>query len=139
MKVLSSFNTSRLSVYKPAFCFLVCLLAVVVAISFPHASAGQKQERTLKHKKWNSEPIRIMGVKAKGHDIPLDEKIFDADDWFQGLTIKVKNISNKAIVFVEFGTNLFTTRTVSRASSHWFPSDIRTLKRRASSRARARG
>jgi hypothetical protein len=63
--------------------------------------AGQKQDRLLKKKQWSNEPIKITKVKVKGANISLGEKHSGDDDWFRGLTVEVKNTSNKTIVFID--------------------------------------
>ena len=65
-------------------------------------TAGQQQTRTLKTREWDKEPIKIMAVTNKiGRAIPLGKAHLDDDDWLRGLTIRVKNMSKKDILFVE--------------------------------------
>jgi hypothetical protein len=63
--------------------------------------AGQKQDRVLKKKQWSNEPIKITKLKMKGANVSFGEKQSGDDDWFRGLSIDVKNISNKTIVFID--------------------------------------
>jgi hypothetical protein len=61
----------------------------------------QKQDRVLKKKDWSNEPIAITKVKVKGKPITLGETHSGDDDWFRGLSVDIKNISKKTIVFVD--------------------------------------
>lgn len=64
-----------------------------------HAQAPK--ERSIKKTDWPKEPIKIEKIKVKGKIIGLGTKFTEEDDWLSGLTIKVKNISDKPIVFLD--------------------------------------
>ena len=68
----------------------------------PPVQMGQQQIRKLKTRKWDKEPIKIAAVTNKhGRNIPLESGQLDDDDWLRGLTITIKNISKKDILFAE--------------------------------------
>lgn len=66
---------------------------------FVNASA-QESGRTVKKKTWGNEPIEILTVKVKGTVVDFNQVFTSGNDWFNGLTLSVKNISNKTIVFI---------------------------------------
>lgn len=80
------------TLYRTTIVFLVIMLPVVVT--------AQKQERLLKKLSWQNEPIRVVVVKIQGREIKLNEKFPDDDDWLRGLKIKIRNMSDKAIIFI---------------------------------------
>lgn len=63
--------------------------------------AQQAQERTVKKVKAPNEPVRITKFKLKGVPRGFGQNFTDDNDWLRGLTINVKNVSNKPIVYLE--------------------------------------
>lgn len=74
---------------------LMCLLVATLT------SAQNSKERTLKYKAWQNEPLKISHIKIKGAHALFDQKIVADDDWFRGLTVSVKNTSDKTITFID--------------------------------------
>jgi hypothetical protein len=64
-------------------------------------TVGQTRERILKKGTFRNEPMRVIGIKAKGKTIESDKKFVEEDDWLDSLTIKLKNVSDKPIIFIE--------------------------------------
>jgi hypothetical protein len=48
-------------------------------------------------------PVEILSIKLNGKEIQQGEKIMGDDDWLQGLSFTLKNISDKPIAYIEFG------------------------------------
>lgn len=69
--------------------------------SNPQQSVGKSEDRELRHRAWSNEPIQITKVKAKGKMLELGKKILAEDDWLRGLTISLRNVAGKTIVFVD--------------------------------------
>lgn len=63
--------------------------------------AGASEERSIEKTEWPGEPIKIEEVKVKGRPVGLGAKFTEEDDWLSGLTIKVKNISDRPVVFLD--------------------------------------
>jgi hypothetical protein len=61
---------------------------------------NQKQERIIKQKSWQNEPVKILRLKIKSKDFALGQKFLEDDDWLKNLTISVKNVSGKNITFI---------------------------------------
>jgi hypothetical protein len=84
--------------------FVVVILGFITLLAhdlLTRAEIVRQQDRVLKEKEWSNEPIVITKVKVKGKPIALGENQSGDDDWFRGLTVDVKNISKKTIVFVD--------------------------------------
>jgi hypothetical protein len=62
--------------------------------------AAQKEERLLKKLSWKDEPIKVIGAKIKGREIKLGEQFSDEADWLRGFRIRILNVSDKQITFV---------------------------------------
>jgi hypothetical protein len=76
---------------------MMCISTVVSA----SGTIGQKQDRVLEKESWRNQPIKISQLKVKGRFIEAGRKFPEDDDWLKNLTISVKNISSKNIVFIE--------------------------------------
>jgi hypothetical protein len=48
-------------------------------------------------------PVEIVSIKLNGKDVQPGEKIKGDDDWLQGLSFTLKNISEKPIAYVAVG------------------------------------
>jgi hypothetical protein len=48
-------------------------------------------------------PVEILSIKLNGKEIQQGEKIMGDDDWLQGLSFTLKNISDKPIAYIEVG------------------------------------
>jgi hypothetical protein len=48
-------------------------------------------------------PVEILSIKLNGKEIQPGEKITGDDDWLQGLSFTMKNISDKPIAYMEVG------------------------------------
>src|SRR5437764_11139845 len=73
--------------------FLLPLLALMLV---PVWVFSQAQQRLIEKVSWRTEPIKIVRVTNKRSQIELGKKFSQEDDWLNGLTVTVKNDSNKA-------------------------------------------
>ena len=55
--------------------------------------AGQDQERFLVDKSRSDAPLKITLVKTKKRIVENNKRIFDDDEWLQGLTLRIANRS----------------------------------------------
>lgn len=74
--------------------------SILIATCLLVTSFAQEAERTVKRKIWSNEPIEIQAVKINGTKVDFNQVFLANNDWFSGLTVSVKNISNKNIVFI---------------------------------------
>jgi hypothetical protein len=73
----------------------------ISVISSASSSAfAQKKERTLRHRRFPVEPVRIVHVKNLRRTLTLGGKFLEEDDWLKDLTILLKNTSDKTITFI---------------------------------------
>jgi hypothetical protein len=79
---------------------VMVIMCVSTGVSTP-GTTGQKQDRVLEKESWRNQPIKISKLKVKGKFIEAGKKFLEDDDWLRSLTISVKNISSKNIVFIE--------------------------------------
>jgi hypothetical protein len=56
--------------------------------------------------RWPNEPVKLTRIKSKGVVVDLDKAFPGEDDWLNGLTISVKNSSDKAIIFLSVSVRL---------------------------------
>lgn len=73
----------------------------------PQTATRIQNERTLTRSLWRNEPVEISEVKQQKGSIEFGRAFTDDDDWLKGLTLSVKNTSNKDIVFIGVELTLF--------------------------------
>lgn len=85
--------------FKLQTCLLVLLGATLLFSSV---------ERKLTKTAWRNTPVEVGEAKLKRGAAEFDKVFTESDDdWLEGLTISVRNTSNKTIVFIEFSLTLF--------------------------------
>lgn len=62
--------------------------------------ATQGQERIVATKTDFNPPLKMTLVKTRRGAIEIDKKFSDDDDWFKGLTVAVKNSSDKPVTYI---------------------------------------
>lgn len=78
------------------------LSLVTISLLFPSLVIAQgAQERNVRKVKAPNEPVKITKLKVKGASRSFGQNFIDDDDWLRDLTLKIKNISNKPIVYLE--------------------------------------
>lgn len=98
------------------FLIVVIVLLVKVQLSYSTRSIerlssnvpGHTQEqlpRLLKRSSFRNEPMKVIGIKVKGKPIEADKEFVEDDDWLKSLTIRLKNVSDKPVVFIEISLN----------------------------------
>ncbi|MFY9557970.1 MAG: hypothetical protein WAV20_06305 [Blastocatellia bacterium] len=93
--------TSPKNIYHKVAVSIACVLLFSLASpAEPEPVAAQGQARTLERSVLPFEPIEIMDVKLHGRSIRLNAALTGDNDWLQGLTFRVKNISGKPISYV---------------------------------------
>jgi hypothetical protein len=77
---------------------MILLLSII-----PSVSGQESRERELRPAfdfTTIQMPIEIVSIKLNGRDVKPGEKIRGNDDWLQGLSFTLRNISNKPIAYV---------------------------------------
>lgn len=83
---------------------LICLGITLIALMMLASVSGNqqfRQERRMKSRPWGNEPVKIGKLRIRGQSIGLGQAFSEGNDWLQGLTLNVKNISPHAISYVE--------------------------------------
>ena len=76
------------------------LLLVLISAGSDQALA-QVNERAIITKDDRRSPVKIMNVSTKGRKIELNTPFVDDDDWLKGLTVDVRNDSDKILTFLQ--------------------------------------
>jgi hypothetical protein len=76
------------------------------------------ERRLDKTESYANEPLRIINVKAANKSIALGEKFDGGDDWLKDASVRVKNISDKDIIYIEIDFNFPETRTSGNEMSY---------------------
>lgn len=63
------------------------------------------KQRVIKRVAWRHEPVKLSKLKVKGKEVEPAKKFVEEDDWLNGLTITVKNTSDKTIVWIDLALN----------------------------------
>lgn len=82
---------------------LLAFSLVFVTSIYVQASSGQvgeEKDRIIEVPSFSNEPVKISELKAKGREVRAGEKFKDSNDWFKGLTIKIRNTSDKPVKYV---------------------------------------
>ncbi|MGB7923421.1 MAG: hypothetical protein WCF57_09270 [Pyrinomonadaceae bacterium] len=82
-------------------CWLITILLVSSILFTAHGVAQQDQERFLLRERNQDEPLRIKAINGKKGAITIGKKFLDDDDWLQGLSFNVENISGRNIIYIE--------------------------------------
>ena len=84
-------------------CLLAALLVVLVLPArfiTTFSQVDDEQDRIVETLTFSDEPVKITEVKAKKGLLRVGQKFKDTNDWFKGLTLKIKNTSDKPVNYV---------------------------------------
>lgn len=78
------------------------LVLFVIPLQFMSASSRvtDEQDRLIEVPSFPTQPVRITSVKTRKGELKVGEKFKDTDGWFKGLTIRIKNVSDKPVNYV---------------------------------------
>jgi hypothetical protein len=85
-----------------AFTFLTstALLCVMVLLNVVFAQSSNRN-RVVNKLTQAGEPIEITKLKVKGKPLNFNREFSDDDDWVKGLTVEVKNVSGREIIYLQ--------------------------------------
>ncbi len=107
-KLVSS-QTILASISVLLFAALFSIWPLGLSIFKAHLQAQEKSIQKLKH--YPNEPLQIVDIKAANKTIRLGESFNSNNDWLKGLNLKVKNTSEKDIIYVEIDLNFPETQS----------------------------
>ena len=90
------FSFSRLTLVVAFLAATVSLTALLPVDSF----AVQDQEKGIYYEPFRHDPVKITVPRTKKGAIEFNKKFDDDADWFKGLALRVENISNKPINYI---------------------------------------
>lgn len=76
------------------------IVATLVSVKSPAHAIGQGKERGVEIETFKDQPVEIIAVKVKGASIEPGRKITGDSDWLKGMTVIVKNVSDKPVVYI---------------------------------------
>jgi hypothetical protein len=99
---------------RPLFVSLV----VVTGFVFAHGwgvrdrafGLGQSGKRVVDERADPKEPIENLGITRGGQLAKLSEEFDNGDDWLKGVSIRVRNKSDRTIVYLQTGLAFFETQ-----------------------------
>ncbi len=95
------------SVSHRVLTFALCALLYASASGSLAANAsGQMRQRVLERDAFPFEPIEIIDVKVKKGSISFGSTLDNDVDWLEGLTLRVKNISETPISYISIGLHV---------------------------------
>lgn len=90
------------------------IMAITFVVSFCFSSFAQEKQRTVQVKTYADQPVEITDVKVNGVSVKPDEKIKATGDWLNGMTVTLKNVSDKPVAFVSILVSAFYERDGAR-------------------------
>lgn len=102
---------ARPLVLRCIFGILMLTLTVSLIARFDGSEASNvmqgEHEKVLKKGAHRNPVTDLVNVKVKGTPVAFGRKISAGDEWLKGLTVEVKNISTKPIIYFELQVRLF--------------------------------
>jgi hypothetical protein len=92
--------------YKRLFLTIVIASMALGTSTFgkqPSTLAQDTQDRVVTKLRRRPMPVEVKVVKTKKATIEIGQSFSDEDDWFDGLTVSVKNTSGKTIIYLGGG------------------------------------
>ena len=86
-------------VSRVAFGLVISAAAIVLLLdSVVQSGAQSKQvERVIEKIALRNEPLEILELRSKTNHITLGQAFLSGDDWLEGMTFRLKNVSGKAL------------------------------------------
>jgi hypothetical protein len=102
---LTLFSEADMNKQRAVFLFLFITLTAEAFALGVQAQNGAlplpaQSARTLHKKFLPKEPVEIVGVKTAGQAVKFGGAFKASEDWLKGLTLNLKNISDKPIVYI---------------------------------------
>jgi hypothetical protein len=76
------------------------MLALASMLLLPVLCIGQVRERVVVQTLYKDPPVEIVSIKVKGVPIEPKRKFDGETDWFNGMRVTIKNVSDKPVLYV---------------------------------------
>jgi hypothetical protein len=86
--------------------FIAVLLLVLSCFGIAQQIKGQNangKERVVEKVWRRPTPFKIANIKTKKGEFLLGQKFVDEDDWFNGLSVVLQNVSGKTVIYIGAG------------------------------------
>lgn len=83
--------------------FLITLLPASGIAQPVQGQITNSKERTVENLRRKPTPFKVKKIKTKKGEFLLGQKRIDADDWFNGLSVVLENISGKTVIYIGAG------------------------------------
>ena len=93
--------------YVPIFVRSASVLLLAGVLTCVHVYARQQGQRVISQapiEAGRQSPVEVVSVRVNGEAVEPGQRFAAGDDWLRGLTFRVKNVSDKPLMFV--GLNL---------------------------------
>lgn len=80
-------------------------------------SQSQPQHKMVDERGWPNQPVKILGLKKPGERVKLSEEFDNGEDWLRGVSLEVKNNSERAIVYAEVDLVFYETKATGNPMS----------------------
>lgn len=92
----------------------IMFIIAICALCYSPVLAAQDTKVVLKKEVYPNEPIELVDLRVKEKQIRISE-YFDSDkDWYKNMSLLVKNISDKTIVYLELELEIPKSGTMER-------------------------
>jgi hypothetical protein len=85
---------------------ILLLMMLLPAYAIAQQTQGQivnGKERSVENLRRKPTPFKVKNIKTKKGEFLLGQKLVDADDWFNGLSVVLENISGKTVIYIGAG------------------------------------
>ena len=83
--------------------FSIMLLATPSIAQQPQGQIVNGKERIVEQLRRKPTPFKVKNIKTKKGEFLLGQKLVDTDDWFNGLSVVLENISGKTVIYIGAG------------------------------------
>lgn len=80
---------------------LVCCTILLLSVAQTPTLSSQDDKKLIRKPSNKDAPVEIMQVKLSGRPLETDQPFDAHDDWVKGVSVELKNVSKKEIIYVK--------------------------------------
>lgn len=91
---------------RTRFSTILLLMMLLPASGIAQQTQGQivnGKERIVENLRRRPTPFKVKNIKTKKGEFLLGQKLVDEDDWFNGLSVVLENVSGKTVIYIGAG------------------------------------
>jgi hypothetical protein len=81
---------------------MLFVVATITCLGLADVAFSETKERGLVFHPWENAPVKIISVKSAKGPLKIDKRSALDEKWLKGLSVKIRNISNKNIISVQY-------------------------------------